>query len=398
MMDPTIICPSCRSEIKLTESLAAPLIAATRQEFEKRLIAKDADFAGKLAAERQSIEKLAAETAKKQTAAAMEQKDKELAGIQQLLTEREHKLAEAQKAQADYLKKQGELDDQRRELDLTVEKKIAEGINEARETAKRDAEEGLKLKLAERDEKISGMQRQIEELRRKAEQGSQQLQGEVLELELEQALRGRFAADLVEPVGKGEFGGDIIHRVVGSLGQPCGAILWESKRTKNWAEGWLAKLRADQRAANAEIAVLVSAARPKDLTAFDQIDGIWVVEPRLAVPLAVALRSALIELAAARQAQNGQHTKMELVYGYLTGPKFRHRVEAILEQFDTMRDDLNSERKAMMRLWAKREAQISAVLDTTAGLYGDLQGIVGKDIRDIEGMDLPLIASGTTPP
>ncbi len=181
--------------------------------------------------------------------------------------------------------------------------------------------------------------------------------------------------DLVEPVAKGDSGADILQRVASPTGQPCGAILWESKRTKNWSDGWLGKLKSDQRNAHAEIAVLVSQARPKEIDGFGNMEGIWVVEPRLALPLAMALRQALIDVDSVKLAQNGQRTKMELVYAYLTGPKFRHRVEAIVEKFSEMRDDLDKERKTMTRLWAKREAQINAVIESTVGMYGDLQGI-----------------------
>ena len=167
----------------------------------------------------------------------------------------------------------------------TVEKKVQESLAAVRDKAKLEAEESLKGQgYRKRKLQIAGMQRQIEELRRKAEQGSQQLQGEALELELESLLRGRFPRDLIEPVPKGEFGGDVLHRVLGPSGQPCGTILWESKRTKNWSDGWLAKLRDDQRSAKAEIALIVSSALPKGVETFDLIDGVWVAETRFAIP------------------------------------------------------------------------------------------------------------------
>jgi hypothetical protein len=243
----------------------------------------------------------------------------------------------------------------------------------------------------EKEVQIAGMQRQIEELRRKAEQGSQQLQGEALELELESLLRGRFPRDLIEPVPKGEFGGDVLHRVLGPSEQLCGTILWESKQTKNWSDGWLAKLRDDQRSAKADIALIVSSALPKGVEAFDLIDGVWVAETRFAIPLAIALRQSLIEVATSRQAQEGQETKMALVYQYLTGPRFRHRIDAIVEKFTDMQTDLDRERKTMMRMWAKREAQLRGVLDSTAGLYGDLQGIAGRAMQDIESLNVLMI-------
>jgi hypothetical protein len=289
------------------------------------------------------------------------------------------------------LRKQRELDDAKRELDLTVEKRAQASLSEIRQKARAEAEESLKLKVAEKEQQISSMQRQIDELKRKAEQGSQQLQGEVPELELEATLRAHFPVDRIEPVGKGEFGGDVLQGVVSPVGQACGALLWETKRTKNWADGWLAKLRADQRAAGAEFAILVSNALPKGVDTFGYVDDIWVTDFRFVVPLAVALRQSLVEIASARQAQEGQETKMELVYQYLTGPKFKHRVEAIVEKFADMQADLDRERKAMTRLWAKREAQILGVIESTVGMYGDLQGIAGKALQEIEALQIPLL-------
>jgi hypothetical protein len=188
-------------------------------------------------------------------------------------------------------------------------------------------------------------------------------------------------------VAKGEFGGDVVHGVLAANGQSCGTILWESKRTKAWNHAWLGKLRDDQRAAKAEVALIVSNALPKGVEGFDLIDNVWVAEPRFAI----ALRQSLIDVAASRKAQEGQQTKTELMYAYLTGPRFRHRIEAIVEKFTDMQADLDRERKMMMRLWAKREEQLRGVLDSTAGRYGDLQGIAGRAMQEIESLDVLMI-------
>jgi hypothetical protein len=239
-------------------------------------------------------------------------------------------------------------------------------LTAVREKAKQETEEALSLKVREKEEQIASMQRQIEDLKRKAEQGSQQLQGEVQELALEGLLRQKFPRDAFDPVPKGEFGSDLIQHVVGPTGQICGSILWEAKRTKNWSDG-LGKLREDQRAAKADVALIVSQALPKALQTFDLIDGVWVTEPRCAVAVAIALRESLISLSAAQLAGEGQQTKMELVYQYLTGPRFRQRIEAVVEHFTDMQADLDRERKTMMRLWAKREKQIRGVVESTGG-------------------------------
>jgi hypothetical protein len=413
---PQIVCPNCRTEIKLTEQLAAPLIEETRRSFEKQLAVKEADFgrresvlkraqddivqaragideqvAAKLKAERGAIAQAEAVKARVALADEIGNRERQLAELQEVLIGKDAKLAEAQKAQADTLRKQRELDEAKREFELTVETKVQESLVAVRDKAKLEAEDLLKAKVAEKEAQISGMQHQIEELRRRAEQGSQQLQGEALELELEALLRGKFPQDRIEPVPKGEFGGDVLQRVVGPGGQTCGTILWESKRTKNWSDGWLVKLRDDQRTAKADIAMIVSTALPKGVEGFDLIEGVWVAEPRFAVPLAIALRQSLLDVAGSRLAQEGQQSKMELVYGYLTGPRFRHRIDAIVERFTEMQSDLDRERKTMMRLWAKREEQLRGVLDSTAGLYGDLQGIAGRAMADIDSLDILMI-------
>ncbi len=413
MTDPTITCPNCKTDIKLTESLAAPLIETTKRDFETRLAQKDADFAKReqtlrsqeeaLAkakgqqdsqiAEQLKVEraKIAEDEAKKAKVALsndLEQKAKELDELRTVIQQRDEKLAEAQKTQVEYLQKQRELEDTKRELDLTVEKRIQEGLTVTRDQAKKEVEEALKFKVMEKEQTILAMQKKIEELNRKAEQSSQQLQGEVQELELEALRNTKYPSDQVMPVPKGEHGGDVLHRVVNAFGQPCGTMLWESKRTKNWSDGWLTKLRDDQRAAKAEIAIMISQALPKDVESFEFIDGVWVVHPKMTLPVAFMLRQSLLEVALVRQASEGQQTKMEMVYQYLMGPRFRQRVEALAEAFTTMQDELNKERKVITKQWAKREEQIDRVMNATVGMYGDLQGIAGQSLQEIEGLEL----------
>ena len=425
MTEPTIICPNCKTEIKLTESLAAPLIASTRQQFEKQLAQKDSDIAQRESAMRKKEKALtdakrdldgqvadqvasqlkterarvAAEESKKAKAASaseLEGKAHQIAELQEVLKAREAKLAEAQKAQAELIKKQRELDDEKRELNLTIEKRVQDGLTEVRTLAKREAEDGMRLKVAEKDQTITSMQQKIEELKQKAEQGSQQLQGEVLELELENLLRSKFPFDLIEPVPKGEFGGDALHRVNSQSGTHCGSILWESKRTRNWSDGWLAKLREDQRSAKAEVCVLVSQVLPKGVENFDLVDGVWITSPRVAIPVAIMLRQGLLQISQTRALSDGVQTKTEMVYQYLTGPRFRQRVEAIVEAFSNMQDDLDKERKVITKQWAKRQEQIERVMGATVGMYGDLQGIAGKSLQEIEGLSLQAIESNAT--
>jgi hypothetical protein len=418
MTEPTIICPKCKNEIKLTESLAEPLVEKIRQDFERRLNQKDEDIAkreeilktetekinqarveideqvmAKLMAERSRIATEEARKARTVLDAELKEKADALIELQTILRARDEKLAEAQKSQAEFVRKQRELEDAKREMDLTIEKQIQAGLQTVRDKARQEAEESLKLKVAEKEMTISAMQKQIEDLKRRAEQGSQQLQGEVQELEIEALLRARFPLDQIDPVPKGEFGGDTIQRVTGPMGQVCGMILWEFKRTKNWSDGWLAKLRDDARVAKAEIAVLVSSALPKGVEDFELVNDVWVLCPRVILPVATLLRQSLIELAMARQATEGQQGKMEMLYGYLTGPRFRQRVGAIVEAFSNMKEDLDRERKAITKQWAKRDEQIERVMQATVGMYGDMQGIAGKSLQEIEGLDFPALNS-----
>jgi hypothetical protein len=409
----TITCPRCREDIRLTESVVASLLQSAREEYEKRLadqeaaIAKreasiirqeralaeaqgsfDERVAAKVQEERASI---AADEAKKASARLkgdLDAKDRQLAELEELLTDRDSRLTEAQDAQAEAMRKQRELEDAKRGLDLTIEKRVQASLADIRENAKQEAEDAFKRQVAERELTIERMKTQIDDLRRKADQGSQELQGEVQEQELEAVLRAKFLRDTFEPVPRGERGADVLQRVFGPMERPCGTILWESKRTKNWSAAWLDKLREDKGAAKADLVVLVSQALPRDVNTLGYRDGLWITCPRTVVPVAVLLRHSLIEMTMLRQADMGRQTKMEMVYDYLTGPRFRDRVRSIVDAFSAMQADLNREKRTITRQWAKREKQIERMMEDTAGMYGELQGIAGETLPEIDDLEL----------
>jgi len=370
LSDILIKCNSCGSQIKLSESIASDLV-------EKRVLE-----------EKEKISKVERAKAKKEISADVKQKTAELKDLKEQLESNNKKLSEAQKEQALTLKKKRELEQKERELDLTIEKRLSTSLKKYREETSKELEDKFSLKLAEKDEAIASIKRKLEEANRKAAQGSQQMQGEVLELELENLLSHKFPIDKIQAVAKGQKGGDIVQTVIGPLGQECGRILWESKRTKNWSDSWIAKLKDDQRASKIEIAVIVSTALPKSIDSFDYLNGVWVTQPKTALPLALSLRTGLIELAALRQANLGQETKIELVYQYLIGPRFRQRVQAIVEAFSNMKQDLDKEKRSINAIWQKREAQIERVMLSTVGMYGDLQAIAGKSLQEIEGLEI----------
>lgn len=422
MADATLSCPHCKREIKLTESLAAPLIEKAREQFTKAAQEREAKVAEREAAlvaektrlqqqralleeeiadrvkrERKTIVAEEAKKARESLSHDLATKDEELASLKTLLETRTTKLAEAQKAQATLIEKQRELDEAKREVALSVQKGISTGLAAEREKARKETEERLKLTLAERDEKIAAMTRQIDELRHKAEQGSEQLHGEVQEIDLETTLKLKFEDDDFVAVAKGQRGGDIVQHVRGSQGTSLGKILWEAKRTKRFSHPWLAKLKEDQRVEKAEVAILVTHALPDDVESFDMIDGVWVTHPRFALPVALALRQSLLDLAKARLATEGHQTKQELVYEYLTSLQFRQRIEAIVEAYRDMREDLDKERRALMNHWSKREKQLDRMLGATTGMFGDLQGIVGRSLKEIDGLSVKrLAAAGST--
>ncbi|MEM9798148.1 MAG: DUF2130 domain-containing protein [Pseudomonadota bacterium] len=383
MSDPTIRCPNCNHEIALSESLAAR---------------NRAELAETLEAERAAIAEAAAATARAaadaQAAARQAEIEAKLHEMAEQAEAQAAKLAEARKVQAEALRRERALKDREAELDVTLETRLNAELAKAQATLKaqaeasvteraRQIEEQNALALAQKDEEMRGLKAQIEALKNRSDKTSQQLQGEAAEVLLEDRLARAFPVDTIAPVGKGMRGADCLQRVGGT-----GAILWEAKNTQSWQAAWLPKLRDNQRAVGAEVAVIVSQVLPKEVETFGLVDGVWVTAPAYAVPLASVLRQGLAEVAGARALQEGQAGKMEMIYDYLTGPRFKHRVEAIVERFEDMRADLERERKAMTRLWAKREAQIAGVLDATVGMYGDLEGIAGRAMPAIEGLDL----------
>ena len=306
----------------------------------------------------------------------------------------ERKLATAQKAEADAVARERKVAEKERELDLTIERRVSASVTDIRNQANLDAAANTQLKIAEKDEQLASLNRTIEDLRRKAEQGSQQTQGEAQETVLEETLRAAFPSDEIAPVPKGQFGADCIQTVVGPSGK-VGLVLWESKRTKVFTAGWLPKLREDQRNAKADVSILVTQVMPAGCKEeFILIDDGWVIQWKHVVQFTFMVRYSLIALAGAATANEGIETKAKTVYRYLTGARFKQRVQAILEKSTALKEGLDKERTAMTRIWAQRESLIAGVVDATAGMYGDLQGIAGKGLAEVEGLQLQGLDGG----
>jgi hypothetical protein len=419
LQETNITCPRCNLEFPLSETLAQPLIAAERAKIQRE--SQDLATALKQHEEDLSARQLALDDLKRQLdarhneidaaveqklraerdvlAKAAEKKAADTYGVrllaaEQELAEKQAKLADAENAELALRKERRTLEEQKQRLELEIERRLQAERMRIRAATQKEEEETYLLKIAEKDKVISDMKKQVEELRRKSEQGSQQLQGEVQELELEVMLKSAFPGDLIEPVPKGRNGGDVIHKVIGPNGLQSGTILWESKRTKTWGGDWLSKNRDDQRLAGAHVGAIITTVLPKGVDTFDRVEGVWVATMRCALPLAKALRLTLIESATARVAVQGRDGKMEKMFAYLTGPHFRGRVSAIVEAIVGLGDDLELEKRTLTKQWAKRQRRLELLMTGSAGLYGDFQAIVGRSLPELQGLSVPLLDDG----
>lgn len=410
-MSDKITCPQCQYEMEVSEVMAEQIAAGIRADLEKDLADKNKRLAQErqeLASTRKEIEarqeeldeqiragldkerkKILARARKEaEQALAVELKDRDAQ-----VADYRKQLDDAQKNELELRKQQRELEEKSKAQELEVARKLDEERKSIADAAMKRAQEESRLKQAEKEQVIDGLRKQIDDLKRKAEQGSQQTQGEVQEIELENLLVETFPTDSIEPVPKGVKGGDVIQRVRDASGRECGVILWESKRTKNWSDGWLGKLRDDQQEAKASCTCIVSAVVPDSITHFGEIDGVWVSTWPCAASAALALRTALIAAARSELALEGRQDKMEMVYNYLAGPEFRNRVGGLAEAFMSLQGDLDAEKRAFQKQWNKREKQLQRAMISTTGLWGDLQGIIGSSLQEIEGMELLALES-----
>jgi len=358
-------CPKCGFTFTLADALVQPAIVAA---------VKDG-----LSKERDGLWEEAQVRAREEYAA-------KLLAAEQEIAEKSAKLKEAEKAELQARKERRDAEEAIKRVELEVERRLDERCAVIRDAARQESEEIHKLELAERDKLIGDLKRDIEDLHQRGEQTSIQLKGEALEVRLEAMLRAAFPGDSIEPVPHGRSGGDLIQYVIGPNGARCGSILWEIKAVKNWSGEWLAKCRNDQRKAGAQLAVIASTALPKDVQNFERIDGVWVSSLACTLPLAKALRTAIVELSIAALATQGREEKTALVYGYVTGREFRARVAAIVEACGELHEGVESEKRFLTRHWAKQSKHLELLVSATAGMYGDFQAIAGRALLEVEGL------------
>lgn len=418
----TIICTGCGVEIEIG--------AALQGEIEGRILAAEHK---KHEQELERVKREAETAAKRDSAAALELARKQLAGEKALLQESNKAELEIarkklegdalnaqRKAAADQemlirtLREDGvhekesnkqlrqQLNDLMQALreekkakenaQLEAQKRLAEEEGKIREAASKEADERQRLNLAARDKTIADLQKSLQEAQRKAAQGSQQLQGEVMELDFEKALAEAFRDDEIAPVAKGVKGGDIKQTVRNQRGTDCGVMLWEIKRTKNWTEGWIAKLKEDLRSEKANIPIIITEVLPKQLedgSGIAQYKGVWVCEPKFAIVLATLLRKGLLDNVRMKTLAENRGGKADALFNFVTSHEFIQQVEAMVETYQEMMLQITKERVAYEKLWAQREKQTQKLFMSTANIVGSMQGHVGQaSMPRIKGLEL----------
>lgn len=299
------------------------------------------------------------------------------------------KLAESREAELLLRQEKLKLEDEKKTFELDKQKQLEAERDKIRQQTLLEASDAHRLKDLEKEKMINDLKKSLEDARLKASQSSQQLQGEVQELDLEDYLRTVFPHDEINPVGKGVRGADISQTVRTNLGTPCGTILWESKRTKAWVDDWANKLKDDMRSSKANIPVIITTVLPKEIqSGFGFFQGVWVAEPKYIHPLAEILRKNLIDVA--REKYNGQDrgTKADLIYTYLTSDAFVQQIQSIIEVHQNMQFQIQKERVSFEKIWKEREAQAQRIIISTAGIYGSIQGVAGQSLPQVKGLDL----------
>ncbi len=396
-MASTIKCTNCSKDIEITEAI--------RQELEDKILAendqKHAEEIKKLKEDQDKFLEKQKEILKKEKE-ELEQRLR-LETIEKVRKEYNTKIENTKIETAEMEKQNKELQEQLKtllrdlrdtktskdKLEIEYQKKLLKEEDKIRNTARKEVEEEISLKVAEKNKKLQDAEKQIQVLQRKLTQGSQQIQGEVQEIHLEELLQQNFPIDKVQEVPKGIKGADIIQTVCTTSGSTCGVILWESKNTKNWSDQWILKLKEDTRSLKADIPIIVSKVLPDGIDGFGRIDNVWVTNIASAIPLTHALRGQLTKVHLVKNANKGKLEKSEIVYNYLISNEFKQRIEIWVEYFRDRRVELEKEKIYFLKKWEKEEKEIFKVMENTAGIYGDLQGLIGNALPKVAHLELP---------
>lgn len=379
-----ISCPHCGESISIDEVLTHQLEGKIRKDFEEKekatRIAKEKEHKKELQEIEEQLKKQIKERVEKEAAS-----DKKF--LEEQLADKDLKLKEANKNELELRKATQKLKDEKEAFEIEKARQLDAERKTIEEEASKKATEAQQAKIDQLNKQLSDATKAKDELARKLEQGSQQTQGEVQEIALEELLKAEFIYDDISPVPKGVTGADVIQTVKTKAGVECGKIIWESKKTKAWTDSWIKKLKEDQRSVKADIAVIVSSVLPGGLEGIAQREGVWVCDIKLAISIATALRHTLELVCREKSMSVGKNEKMEILYAYLSGNEFKQKIEVIVETFSSMKTSLDKERLYFEKSWSEKEKQIQKVIKNTVGIYGDLSGVI--QLQKIESLELP---------
>lgn len=416
----SITCPSCKHQFVMEDAFAADIEKEMRTkmagEWKKKLDSlkeeKDAlllaqnriqqekmqlnqlrqqqeeEIAKRLQAEKQQLRATLEEELRKAIAADM---SAQIAMLKETNEEQANKLKEARAQELEFLRKEQALKDKEQELEIALQKQLLAAREELAEKIRLEELEKNRIRDTEHQLRVRELEKQLEdqrklaeEMKRRAEQGSMQLQGEIQELALEEMLRSHFPYDEVVPVEKGVRGADCIQYIRNQYGQDCGKIIYESKRTKEFTKDWVEKLKADMRSQGMDVAILVTQTMPRDMKQFGEKDGVWICTFAEVKALAYVLRDGMIKISMKLRSQENKGDKMHMLYEYLTSGEFAEQWKAVREGFMAMKLSIQRERDAMEKLWKAREKQLEKVLLNTAHIKGSIDGIAGNDSVDLQ--------------
>jgi len=406
-----INCPDCGASIDVQDILAHQLEEELNKKYQSQLDTERK----KLASEQESIQKAKSEleeakrkqeeeiqdlleTKLREERKSIEEKLKkklqldqadQMEALQKELSEKSEQIKELNRTKAEIERLKREKEELKEIAELEAEKKISEKLAEEKEKIRRSLDEQNELKVRELQKQLEDQKKLTEEMKRKQDQGSMQLQGEIQELAIEEWLESQFPLDNIEEIKKGARGGDCIQVVNTRTRSNCGKIYYESKRTKDFGANWIEKFKSDMRDKGADVGVLVTDAMPTDMDRMGLKDGVWVCSFQEFKGLSTVLRETVIKLSQAVASQENKGDKMHMLYDYLTSNTFKMQIEAIVEGFSTMKEDLESEKRSMQRIWKQREKQIEKVLINTIEMYGSVKGIAGSAIQSVKALELP---------
>jgi hypothetical protein len=402
-------CPSCGFGFPIEEVMAEEYKKELRvkmleytQQKEEEYKKKENDFAARERQQAVQFEQRLADE-KKQLQLSVEQSlrksiatdfENQMQLLQSSVSEKDEKLKLSRQKELEFLQKEKALQEKEQELELSLQRKLQEQRNELTDNIRRQEAEKFNLKDTDYQLKVKELEKQLddqkklaEEMKRKAEQGSMQLQGEAQELILEDLLRTHFPFDLISEVGKGVRGADCVQTVRNQFGQECGRIIYESKRTKDFSIDWIEKLKKDMRGIGVDVAVIVSQCYPKGMDCFGEKDGVWICSFDEVKAVAYILRDGILKLSNLAKSQDNKGDKMHLLYDYLISSEFSEQWKAIREGFMSMRMSIQKERDAMEKLWKAREKQLEKVLLNAAHIQGSIEGIAGNDVIQLSLTD-----------